>query len=117
MSNIRFLGIYEEEIDKAVNLSELAMEREGFTEKEISEMNDMVIEQLEECGDWSNITNSIIDAYFTVTADLIKQRRKGAEVSYYVNGMDSHFYINGEEKYVVINNSYMYYNFCNCICM
>lgn len=57
----------------------------------------MVLEQLEECGDWSNITNSIIDAYFTVTADLIKQRRKDVKVSYYVNGMDSHFYINGEE--------------------
>ena len=97
MSNIRFLGIYEEEIDKAVELSELAMKHEWFTEKQISEMNDMALEQLEECGDWSNITNSIIDAYFTVTADLIKQRRKDKEVSYYVNGMDSHFYIDGEE--------------------
>ena len=97
MSNIRFLGIYEEEINDAVDTSELAMKREGFTEKEIEEMNDMVIEQLEECGDWSNITNSIIDAYFTVTADLIKQRGLGVDVSYYVNGMDSHFYINGEE--------------------
>lgn len=97
MSNIRFLGIYEEEINNAVDTSELAMKREGFTEKEIEEMNDMVIEQLEECGDWSNITNSIIDAYFTVTADLIKQRGLGVDVSYYVNGMDSHFYINGEE--------------------
>lgn len=97
MSDIRFLGIYEEEIDKAVDSSELALEQEGFTEKEIGEMNDMVIEQLEECGDWSNITNSIIDAYFTVTADLIKQRRKDVKVSYYVNGMDSHFYIDGEE--------------------
>lgn len=97
MSNIRFLGIYEEEIDKAVNSSELALKQEGFTEKEIDEMNDMVIEQLEECGDWSNITNSIIDAYFTVTADLIKQRGLGVNVSYYINGMDSHFYIDGEE--------------------
>lgn len=97
MSNIRFLGIYEEEIDKAVDSSELALKQEGFTEKEIDEMNDMVIEQLEECGDWSNITNSIIDAYFTVTADLIKQRGLGVNVSYYVNGMDSHFYIDGEE--------------------
>lgn len=97
MSNIRFLGIYEEEINNAVDTSELAMKREGFTEKEIEEMNDMVMEQLEECGDWSNITNSIIDAYFTVTADLIKQRGLGVDVSYYVNGMDSHFYINGEE--------------------
>lgn len=97
MSNIRFLGIYEEEINNAVELSESAMKREGFTEKEIEEMNDMVLEQLEECGDWSNITNSIIYAYFTVTADLIKQRRKDKEVSYYVNGMDSHFYIDGEE--------------------
>lgn len=73
------------------------MKQEGFTEKEIEEMNYMVIEQLEECGDWSNITNSIIDAYFTVTANLIKQRRKDVKVSYYVNGMDSHFYIDGEE--------------------
>ena len=97
MSNIRFWGIYEEEINNAVDTSELAMKREGFTEKEIEEMNDMVIEQLEECGDWSNITNSIIDAYFTVTADLIKQRGLGVDVSYYVNWMDSHFYINGEE--------------------
>ena len=97
MSNIRFLGIYEEEINNAVDISELAMKQEGFTEKEIEEMNDMVLEQLEECGDWSNITNSIIDAYFTVTADLIKQRRKDKEVSYYVNEMDSHFYIDGEE--------------------
>lgn len=97
MSNIRFLGIYEEEINNAVDISELAMKQEGFTEKEIEEMNDMALEQLEECGDWSNITNSIIDAYFTVTADLIKQRRKDKEVSYYVNEMDSHFYIDGEE--------------------
>ena len=97
MSNIRFLGIYEEEINNAVDTSELAMKREGFTEKEIEEMNDMVIEQLEECGDWSNITNSIVDAYFTVTADLIKQRGLGVNVSYYINGMDSHFYIDGEE--------------------
>ena len=97
MSNIRFLGIYEEEINNAVDTSELAMKREGFTEKEIEEMNDMVIEQLEECGDWSNITSSIIDAYFTVAADLIKQRGLGVNVSYYINGMDSHFYINGEE--------------------
>jgi len=97
MSNIRFLGIYEEEINNAVDISELAMKQEGFTEKEIKEMNDMALEQLEECGDWSNITNSIIDAYFTVTADLIKQRRKDKEVSYYVNEMDSHFYIDGEE--------------------
>ena len=97
MSNIRFLGTYEEEINNAVNTSELAMKREGFTEKEIEEMNDMVIEQLEECGDWSNITNSIIDAYFTVTADLIKQRGLGVNVSYYINGMDSRFYIDGEE--------------------
>ncbi len=97
MSNIRFLGIYEEEINNAVDTSELALKQEGFTEKEIDEMNDMVMEQLEECGDWSNITNSIIDAYFTVTADLIKQRGLGVNVSYYVNGMDSHFYIDGEE--------------------
>lgn len=97
MSNIRFLGIYEEEINEAVNSSELALKREGFTEKEIDEMNDMVLEQLEECGDWNDITNSIIDAYFTVAADLIKQRRKDVKVSYYVNGMDSHFYIDGEE--------------------
>ena len=97
MSNIRFLGIYEEEINNAVDLSELALKQEGFTEKEIEEMNDMALEQLEECGDWSNITNSIIDAYFTVTADLIKQRGLGVNVSYYVNGMDSHFYIDGEE--------------------
>ena len=98
MSNIRFFGIYEEEIDKAVNSSELALKQEGFTEKEIDEMNYMALGQLEECGgDWSNITNSIIDAYFTVTADLIKQRGLGVNVSYYINGMDSHFYINGEE--------------------
>lgn len=35
MSNIRFLGIYEEEIDKAVNSSELALKQEGFTEKKL----------------------------------------------------------------------------------
>lgn len=51
MSNIRFLGIYKEEINEDVDLSELAMKQEGFTEKEIDEMNDMVLQQLEECGE------------------------------------------------------------------
>ena len=97
ITNMQLLGIYEDAIEKAVKDSETAMEHCGFTSSEIDDMNDMAIDELEEAGDWRNITDSIIGAYYRVTADLIRQKDAEVDVDYYVNCHDSHFYINGEE--------------------
>lgn len=97
ITNLQYLGIYEDSINDAIESAEHAMEQEGFSESEINDMHEMVMDELEESGDWKQITNSIIYAYFIVTADLIRHKRKDADVDYYVNGHDSHFYIDGEE--------------------
>lgn len=97
ITTLQYLGIYEDAIEQAVKDSEAAMERCDFTDREIDDMHDMVRDELEETGDWTDITNSIIGAYFRVVTDLIKQKDDEVDVEYYVNCHDSHIYINGEE--------------------
>jgi hypothetical protein len=94
---MQLLGIYEDAINKAIETCEEAMTQFAFTDREINDMHDMAIDELEEAGDWRHITDSIIGAYYRVTADLIRQTDAKVDVDYYVNCRDSHFYINGQE--------------------
>lgn len=91
ITNMQYLCIYEHAIDNAVEICECAMKDCGFSEREISDMHNMAREELTEIGDWSDITNSIISAYFITTESLIKQKYEDASVSFEVNCDASYF--------------------------
>ena len=91
------LNIFTDAIEGAATECENALADLGFSWKEICDMHDMVEDDLEETGDWGDITNSIIGSYFRVTKDLIRQQFPDVEVDYYVKCHDSHFFVNGEE--------------------
>lgn len=104
MYTLEYIGIYPRSIRKAVNVAEDALSRVDL-DNYIDELNEGAIEMLKEVGDWSQITNSIIFAYFTVARDIIESKaepnkdedKRMCEI--YVNGYDSHFYIDGEEVF------------------
>ena len=89
-----FLGIYQDAIESAADSAENALRVAGVSN---DDFNDMVIQELEESGDFSDITNSIIHAFFIVAHDLIRQSAPDVDVRYYVNCDDSHIYVNGNE--------------------
>ena len=99
MSYLNYLGIYEDAINDAIETCENAMELKGFTGNEINAMHDIATTDLKDIGDFGDITNSIIAAYFSTTAGLISDKFPDDDIDYYINCHDSHFYINNEEVY------------------
>jgi len=97
ITNMQYLGIYEDAIDTAINTCEEAMKQMEFSIHDIDTMNELALEDLKSMGSWDDITNSIIQAYFSTTAYLINKRHPDLDVDYYVNCHDSHFYIGQEE--------------------
>ena len=97
ITNLQYLGIYEDAIDNAINSCEEAMKQMEFNVHDIDTMNEMAVDDLKDIGDWSDITNSIISAYFSTTKYLINKRYPELDVDYYINCSDSHFYIGGDE--------------------
>ena len=97
ITNLQYLSIYEKAIDWAISAAEEAIKRVGLGDQGVQDLNEMALDELKESGDWDNITNSIIRAYFIVAYDMIKQTNPKIECSYYVNCYDSHFYMNGKE--------------------
>lgn len=99
MNTLNFLGIYETAINNAVEVSESAL-KEVRLENKIDDLHNSIEECLKEIGDWENITNSIIYAYFS-TAESIIEEEYGEEkkIDFYINCDDSHFYINNEEVF------------------
>ena len=59
-------------------------------------MNDDAKSDFEMTGSLSDITNSIIESYYTVTASMIEKRYPEKEVTWYVDGGASEFCIDGE---------------------
>lgn len=54
-----------------------------------------VMDDLDNIGDWHDISNSIMAAMLSTTCAMLKE--KGYEADFYVNGADTHLYIDGEE--------------------
>lgn len=94
MSALTSLGIYEKAIEDAVENAYLCYEMAGHADTSV--LTQCAEEELEECGNWNDITNSIISAYFICCKDLIEQNSDHT-VEYYVNCDDSHIYLDGEE--------------------
>lgn len=95
ITNLQYLRIYPDAIDTAISRVEEAMEGLGFGAREIQDMHDEAFSELEEVGNWENITNSIIFAYYRTAEAFILERYPGATVDYYVNGTDSPFEVSG----------------------
>lgn len=93
--NLSIIDIYPEMIQDAYALSESILDDYGYTNKDFF---DYVQQDLEDYG-LTNLSNQIVDIFFSITVDLIKQKNPNANVDYYINGaQDTHFYINGEQQ-------------------
>lgn len=110
MSALSKLGIYtdamETEIDKSFALLEDAMEslkRYGGSQDEIdtlyrkSDLDEIAMLYLKENGDFSDITNSVIEAYHEAAMDAVNEietfQNMGIQMTDYVNCDDSHLYV------------------------
>ena len=94
-NRLSLVGIYEDGINDAIDTALLIADKYNLSARDIHNRAEA---WLCECGDFSDITNSIISAYFSVTAGLLSEKHPKLDIDYYVNGtLDSHFYIDGEE--------------------
>ena len=96
MINLEFLEIYPDVIDTVIDTCENVLRELGFSVIEIDDMNDDAKSDFEMTGSLKNITNSIIESYYTVTASMIKKRYPEKEVTWCIDGPDSDFCIDGE---------------------
>lgn len=97
ISNIHYLGIYEDAIDDAVESSENLLRLFDFNDNDINLLNDYAREYLIENGDFNEITNSIIYAYFITAKEYVESKYQNAVVTFYVNCHDSYLYLDGVE--------------------
>lgn len=97
ISNMQYLGIYEGAIDDAVESSENLLKLFDFNDNDINLLNDYAREYLIENGDFNEITNSIIYAYFTTAKEYVESKHPNAVVTFFVNCHDSHLYLDGVE--------------------
>lgn len=95
MYTLEYIGIYPSEIKRGVCIAESALEDAGLP-GHIDELNENAIARLKVIGDWSSITNSVIQAYFEEAQSIILSKTDHI-CSYFVNGLDSHFVIDGDE--------------------
>ena len=97
ISNLHFLRIYEDAINNAIESAEnlLKLEEFGFNDDDIDNMNAMAFECLIDNGSFSNITDSIIYAYFSSARAYVNKKYPEAQIDYYINSNDSYLYYNG----------------------
>lgn len=77
ITNLQFLGIYTDAIDSAIESAENLLRKFGFDDSAIDEMNEWAVQNLEETGSFSDITNSIIYSYFFVRKGVCGERFSG----------------------------------------
>lgn len=99
ISNMHFLGIYEDAINSAIESAENLLKHEEFefTDWDISQLNDWAVQYLTENGSFENITDSIIYAYFSSVKEYVNKKYPNAQIDFYVNCNDSHLYYDGME--------------------
>ena len=97
ISNMHYLGIYEDAINDAVESSENLLKLLDFNDNDIDLLNYYAKEYLAENGNFNDITNSIIYAYFTTAKAYVESKYPNAAVTFYVNCHDSYLYLDGVE--------------------
>ena len=93
---INQFGLYPDVIEDVMKRCENALYEAGFGDRAISDMYEETTEMLNDCADFNNLTNSIIESLFATTTAQLKE--KGIETNYYVNCDDSHLYIIDEDN-------------------
>ena len=92
-------GIYEYDLEKAVEICDEAMLEIGFLEEELDDISDSVTGYLQEHGgDWDDVTGSFIHAYYTLCQEAIEERFPDAEVEILENGRCSYFNVSGVDE-------------------
>lgn len=100
ITNLQYLGIYEDSINMAIDIAEQAVDAYVTSSSHpVDDLADLATDWLQECGSFENITNSIIAAWFSSASSMIERDNPKLVVDYFINCDDSHFYINGEEIY------------------
>ena len=97
ITNLQFLGIYTDAIDSAIESAENLLRKFDFDDSDIDEMNEWAVQDLEETGSFSDITNSIICSYFSSAKAYVERHFGDADIYYYINCTASHLYCDGEE--------------------
>lgn len=90
ISILNILGIYPDDIDHAWEECESTL-KEQELDQFAEELEDSLADEVTEI-DLNNATNSIIDLMFNICKSIIEREHPGQEVTYYVNGYDSHLY-------------------------
>ena len=90
ISILNILGIYPEDIDHAWEECESALEGQGL-DRFTGELEQSLKDEFTEI-DLNNATNSVIDLMFNICKGIIEREHPGQEVTFYVNGYDSHLY-------------------------
>lgn len=97
---LQWLGIYEETINDALETAEAAMTDAGCTRSALNSLYSNVSEAFTRGElDYSDITNSIMGYAYDYAKNEIENTISGVEVSYYINGDDTHLYVNGTEYF------------------
>lgn len=99
ITNLQYLGIHEDAIDRAIESAEnlLRCEEFDFTERDVEKLNDEAFQYLKENGNFEDITNSIIYAYYSSAKEYVNNEYPYAQIDFYVNCHDSHLYYDGME--------------------
>ena len=97
MFTMQSLGFYPGTIEDAAEKAEAAMQEAGVPSLTIDAMYVTAREKFENGElDYSDITNSFINEFYNYAKYYIEKAIAGIEITYYVNGDDSHLYVNGE---------------------
>ena len=90
------LNFYPAYIIDCYNTCISALKTHGYPGVETNcDFDDAVLDDLDDIGDWHDLTNSIMAGILSTTVAWLKD--KGYEGDYYVNGADTHLYIDSEE--------------------
>ena len=87
---LSFCGIYPDAIENIDDKITEELKKVGID----FEVTDSALEdELEQVGDWKNITNSIILAFCSIGESMVIAKYPNAEVDHIINGDDSYFTI------------------------
>ena len=93
---VQFFGIYPDEIEHATVVADEACIEAGLSEDDIDfDFEDDIAFCLKHFGNWEDITNSIIEAYFYKCKAVCYEKfgLENVKVDWYINGWDTHFYV------------------------
>lgn len=89
---LNYLGIYEKEIQSAVDVCEFLCDKYHLDKQELfrREPKNRV------SGNWSNITDTLILSHYLTISEMLKEVKPDIDIEYEVNGSCSSLSVDGE---------------------